>query len=1243
MVGIILKKWNRKLTVLLTAFILVIMMAVLIGVKVLGSNGQAPVIPSEVNIAGKVYTKDNPLKILEIVPNVCADEIGYMIGSDAGAVKWSDIVKLPEKTQKEKDAKKKVRDEWVATVNGLTGAQVLFKTASGNTYENNDYRLSNSDYNTAEVCIGYKNADTDWQYTAYDYRNIFAYSVFQSYDMTDKIDLVIKSADTVSKEEIADYGMVYVSAGGHLGDNTQRVYQFMVDASRSVNGLNTIYQDIGNISIVQSQNNYINNGIDMAADVVWEIFYQNAMKGKALIFDKNAMASGDVSSYNIGKLGTLIAGIDKDTFIKEYASGYDDTLGVYKGTMGSINPQSLEMKCSKTTDYYKNPRNPEKPLAWKGDMFVYSPYNNTNAYPYYSATNWNLFLNANTLLYNGDNTIGNQFINGSSRVTDWSTGKYVQGTSFEEADQLYGDGNGTVNNSQLVHFILQYVNNYTIPTVNVLEIQPSGACKYNTTEMKKTIGNYFGFNTTKISSIEDYITVTSVSSNAFNGMNEDLAEKYDLLIIGDYNPSGFLKNNIVYYAAGDTMKIDNINRQATLSSNDFTEKSLEKIITYAKTGQPMVLASSIYNGNTSVIDRNSAMVNLSLQNLQNKSGMDVSNILREPDAGSSYSKLLYRQRPVIQVSDSLKTIYNGDQSVASIAKPALSDLNFDGIIGDKSAKYSLQIIIDKNCDGLFSPESTDDTNEVFYNEEILTDETGKFNIQLQLPEETRGYVAWKAVVTDKTTGLSSEDTGAFIVEVTEKEKKTINVLQILPMEENSGKKITLNLSTNQKFKSLFAQTEDITGLTLNVTAMTTRQFENLYKNNYYQKDNYLKNNMLKEYSMVVIGFSDCFSYDDISNENGALDNLCDYIECGNSVLFAHDTLTYSSYSDDTTTNDIIGKYIGGNAYKSKGLSYNITSKLRELVGMDRYGISTVSQEEKSDDQYRQGYSNIFMLSHATVNKNPFSIFENIKAAKSTKYTNKVNKLNQGQITQYPYKIEDNLTIAQTHGQYFQLDLEQHKNVSDDAVVWYTLGQSHDSGYTDSEYFSDTGDDALNNYYIYSKGSVTYSGAGHSTMSEDGELKLFVNTIIKTIMSGNSMPVVTVDNAVRAEDGVYEMYIRNQSVDEINIDFTAIDADLNKTKGQFKSGCVFWDVDGDEVYTQGTDIILEAYDSNQILYNAKQVELNLGDYKNVTYFGTTLAQSFQNNELRLGFQATDARNCTGFATLSFTTRKLFNLN
>ena len=71
--------------------------------------------------------------------------------------------------------------------------------------------------------------------------------------------------------------------------------------------------------------------------------------------------------------------------------------------------------------------------------------------------------------------------------------------------------------------------------------------------------------------------------------------------------------------------------------------------------------------------------------------------------------------------------------------------------------------------------------------------------------------------------------------------------------------------------------------------------------------------------------------------------------------------------------------------------------------------------------------------------------------------------------------------------------------NDDVVVWYTL--SHDA------FYDSVPMDGRNNYYIFNKGNITYTGSGHSSVTSDGEKKLFVNTLVAAYRTGLHAPKV----------------------------------------------------------------------------------------------------------------------------------------
>lgn len=243
--------------------------------------------------------------------------------------------------------------------------------------------------------------------------------------------------------------------------------------------------------------------------------------------------------------------------------------------------------------------------------------------------------------------------------------------------------------------------------------------------------------------------------------------------------------------------------------------------------------------------------------------------------------------------------------------------------------------------------------------------------------------------------------------------------------------------------------------------------------------------------------------------------------------------------------------------------------LRSVVGMDRYGI-TLNEDipgtkQKASDLLRKGnelkdgesvsFKSLMELAGDVAYKNGT---RSQSYAQTQGYSNRymsnnfyiettsADKVNDGAITQYPYVIGDKIQIGTTHSQYYQLGLEQDRDINgnadgkSDVVVWYTLAGGK---------YDNSPRDARNQYYFYSKGNVIYTGAGHKKVGDcKEEVNLFINAITAAANVTAVEPKASFVKGMNPKAGVEttKYYMTDQTTwnDEQNVVNNDIDLYLN---------------------------------------------------------------------------------------------------
>lgn len=336
---------------------------------------------------------------------------------------------------------------------------------------------------------------------------------------------------------------------------------------------------------------------------------------------------------------------------------------------------------------------------------------------------------------------------------------------------------------------------------------------------------------------------------------------------------------------------------------------------------------------------------------------------------------------------------------------------------------------------------------------------------------------------------------------------------------------------------------------------------------------------LGDFNMIVVGFDDAYGFTDMINTYGNAEYLYYFAAKGCSILFTHDTT--SAYTNPNNSVFNLGwTSINVNSpwkeIESRRYGYTANTMMRELMGMNRY--MQYSGYLSDDDYFRDGLkNNIQNYINNNVSYDPgyvgssknglqgYSLYNTIcyscagnNDGKTGRIQNKymvlnpkndkklysgnsaggtnspyygntlsqvVTRVNEGQITQYPYTINMDFVVGETHGQWWQLNMEDN-----DLTVWYTLQDpamsslANDSrvngGYkkretanNNSRYialmYSAVPQDAANNYYIFSKGNIFYSGVGHSAVANGEEQRLFVNTLVAAYRPKYGLPFIQV--------------------------------------------------------------------------------------------------------------------------------------
>ena len=614
----------------------------------------------------------------------------------------------------------------------------------------------------------------------------------------------------------------------------------------------------------------------------------------------------------------------------------------------------------------------------------------------------------------------------------------------------------------------------------------------------------------------------------------------------------------------------------TTSGNDITSQQVKALKDFCDSGYPVIIANSMVKTTNQIakVDNSSYIYEFLSYAITKDNVMAVRDV--NPTSINFYAQIA---KPKIVFEE------NGTppDAIGTSAGPSgkylqgnqleyIFHIENDSAISQTSTTYHCELFVDLNADGVFSTgeNSSENLKDIkIYNakgQQVFPDSSGIYHLKAnevyrvtrEIPENYYKLIQWKLQVSSNETyqkNVRTSQIGYTKKQTPANEKPTIRVLQIRSVTART----TWNLSTDSSFKTLMNQVEDFT---INVETITVNQYLEYYVNYYNNRDVYGLT-WLSQYDMVIIGFADmqddiptskngkeCTVIDEDGVERNPVEGLVKYIENGNSVLFSHDNTSF------------VNQQIGGFRNEQEKLwGYNLNTILRPLVGMDRYGVTlnkevedgvTISSLLKKglDLPYDDGTTSIQiedikdsvgdmaykLNSNRSQTYKSVHGFSNYTISGFSNTTSSTTQVNKGAITEYPYKIDENLSVSSTHSQYYQLALEvdDDKDGMNDIVVWYCLAGSR---------YNWSPNDVRNTYYLYSKGNVLYTGVGHSMQSDKVmEKKLFVNTIVAAWRAGKSTPDVSFVEEFNIDAN--EQTIKYYGVDQLEtVDNNIINRDL----------------------------------------------------------------------------------------------------
>lgn len=441
------------------------------------------------------------------------------------------------------------------------------------------------------------------------------------------------------------------------------------------------------------------------------------------------------------------------------------------------------------------------------------------------------------------------------------------------------------------------------------------------------------------------------------------------------------------------------------SGNDITRTRLSDLLDYVGANYPVVISDALLNTaadggktvNEEAVDNTSYLYQF-MDQIKNHE--NVFTVTQAEAADSKIASYLSLPKPKLLYFDpdtpEQLEEYAGVSTEAGNTFQDVSKMTIDHTNGTYMAKlgfyldstvdaslssvYIPRFYLDLNADGKFLESGTNGSSEqmscTIYNadtgEEAPKDGEGnyqltsrvRYRLEREIPSTYLGVLTWKLeLIQADNHSIRTSDIQYTKVDG-EGEAEQVKVLQVTSTYGSSDN-TTISLASgskgyDNKLQEYLEEVQRTTKLEFQITTMGGDEFGNRYAasaQDYYDR-------YLEEYDMLIFGFAD--QYYDLSNTCYAVDAVNLFIDTGKSVLFSHDTTSFVNVSPNHSFKDghITGTSDDLDIPRQWG--YDMNCAFRNVLAMDRYGVTMDTDTTLSADMQNQG-ALLKQQQHLTVN------------------------------------------------------------------------------------------------------------------------------------------------------------------------------------------------------------------------------------------------------------------------------------